>query len=41
MALTFKELIDSAPWREAVTYRETWHREYVMSGKDGKVDVNP
>ncbi len=25
------ELIASAPWREAVTYRETWPHEYVMS----------
>ena len=25
------ELIANAPWREAVTYRETWPHEYVMS----------
>ena len=29
------ELIDSAPWREAVTYRDTWPHEYVLSKKDG------
>ena len=24
------ELIAGAPWREAVTYRETWPHEYVV-----------
>ena len=24
------ELIAAAPWREAVTYRETWPHEYVL-----------
>ena len=28
------ELILLAPWREAVTYRETWPHEYVLSEKD-------
>ena len=28
------ELIASAPWREAVTYRDTWPHEYVLSEKD-------
>lgn len=28
------ELIDRAPWREAVTYRDTWPHEYVLSEKD-------
>ena len=28
------ELIESAPWREAVTYRDTWPHEYVLSEKD-------
>ena len=28
------ELIAHAPWREAVTYRETWPHEYVLSEKD-------
>ncbi len=34
-----KELIDRAPWREAVTYRETWPHEYVMSEKDGQGEL--
>lgn len=28
------ELIETAPWREAVTYRDTWPHEYVLSEKD-------
>ena len=28
------ELIARAPWREAVTYRETWPHEYVLSQAD-------
>ena len=28
------ELIQNAPWREAVTYRDTWPHEYVLSEKD-------
>ena len=34
-----KELIDRAPWREAVTYRETWPHEYVMSERDGQGEL--
>ena len=34
-----KELIDRAPWREAVTYRETWPHEYVMSKRDGQGEL--
>ena len=30
------ELIARAPWREAVTYRDSWPHEYVLSGKDGQ-----
>ena len=30
------ELIDSAPWREAVTYRDTWPHEYVLTDKDNQ-----
>ncbi len=30
------ELIADAPWREAVTWRETWPHEYVMIRKDGQ-----
>ncbi len=28
------ELIAQAPWREAVTYRDTWPHEYVVIQKD-------
>ena len=27
-------LIGRAPWREAVTYRDTWPHEYILSRKD-------
>ena len=30
------ELIAQAPWREAVTYRDTWPHEYVLSERDGQ-----
>ena len=30
------ELIAVAPWREAVTYRETWPHEYVVVIRDGQ-----
>ena len=30
------DLIAAAPWREAVTYRETWPHEYVLSERDGQ-----
>ena len=33
------ELIDSAPWREAVTYRETWPHEYVVIKKDKQEEL--
>ena len=29
-------LIARAPWREAVTYRDTWPHEYVVIKKDGQ-----
>ena len=29
-------LIAQAPWREAVTYRDTWPHEYVVIKKDGQ-----
>ncbi len=32
-------LISSAPWREAVTYRDTWPHEYVVVGKDGQREL--
>ena len=33
------ELIAKAPWREAVTYRETWPHEYVLTCKDNCADL--
>ena len=33
------ELIARAPWREAVTYRDTWPHEYVVIKKDGQEDL--
>ena len=32
-------LIDRAPWREAVTYRDSWPHEYVVVKKDGQEDL--
>ena len=32
-------MIGRAPWREAVTYRETWPHEYVLSRKDGQREL--
>ena len=32
-------LIGSAPWREAVTYRDTWPHEYVVVKKDGQEEL--
>ena len=34
MTSSLTELIALAPWREAVTYRDTWPHEYVLSQKD-------
>ena len=33
------ELIARAPWREAVTYRETWPHEYVLTEKDAQREL--
>ena len=33
------DLIKGASWREAVTYRESWPHEYVLSEKDGQKDL--
>ena len=33
------DLIAAAPWREAVTYRETWPHEYVLLQKDGQREL--
>ena len=37
MGLT--ELIARAPWREAVTYRDTWPHEYVLLQKDDQREL--
>ena len=31
---SISELIAQAPWREAVTYRDTWPYEYVLTERD-------
>ena len=33
------ELIESAPWREAITYRDTWPHEYVLTCRDDCADL--
>ena len=33
------ELISRAPWREAVTYRDTWPHEYVLCERDGQREL--
>ena len=32
--MTLTDLIAAAPWREAVTYRDTWPHEYVLLQRD-------
>ena len=39
LAANLTDLIASARWREAVTYRETWPHEYVLSQKDGQQEL--
>ncbi len=36
---TLTELIARAPWREAVTYRDTWPHEYVLTEKDDQREL--
>ena len=38
-ALEIMELIAHAPWREAVTYRDTWPHEYVVVKKDRQEEL--
>ena len=33
------ELIDCAPWWEAVTYRETWPHEYMVIKRDAQQEL--
>ena len=37
--LRIVDLIRHAPWREAVTYRDTWPHEYVLSRKDDQREL--
>ncbi len=39
MAQALTEIIASAPWREAATYRETWPHEYVLTDRDNQRDL--
>ena len=39
MKPTLTELIDRAPWREAITYRDTWPHEYVLTEKDNQREL--
>ena len=36
---TLTELVALAPWREAVTYRDTWPHEYVLTEKDNQREL--
>ena len=37
--MNLSHLIDRAQWREAVTYRDSWPHEYVLSRKDGQREL--
>ena len=39
MASELTELITRAAWREAVTYRDTWPHEYVLTDKDDQREL--
>ena len=39
MPSSITELIARAPWREAVTYRDTWPHEYVLTRRDGQREL--
>ena len=39
MTQPLTQLIEKAPWREAVTYRDTWPHEYVLLQKDGEGEL--
>ena len=40
-AANMGELVAAAPWREAVTYRDTWPHEYVLVNRDGQQELLP
>jgi len=37
--LKITELINQAPWRKAVTFRNSWPHEYVLSGQDSQREL--
>ena len=37
--MNLTQLIAAAPWREAVTFRDTWPHEYVLLQKDGQREL--
>ena len=37
--MNLTELISRAPWREAVTYRDSWPHEYVLTEKDSQREL--
>ena len=39
MTSELTKLIARAPWREAVTYRDTWPHEYVLTDKDDQREL--
>ena len=39
MQTELTELIARAPWREAVTYRDTWPHDYVLLCKDAQDEL--
>ena len=39
MSENLTDLIARAPWREAVTFRDTWPHEYVMTRQDGQREL--
>ena len=39
MASQLTELIASASWREAITFRDTWPHEYVLTEKDDQREL--
>lgn len=39
MSRKLTDLIQSAHWREAVTFKDTWPHEYVLTEKDGQQEL--
>ena len=37
--MNLPELISRAPWREAITYRDTWPHEYVLTERDSQQEL--